>query len=78
MPSEHTIATLNEKVDLLHATQQEALDKAFAASQLAIIHAQEETDAKIAFLSTNQGDAIKWVLGVIALIIAALLGHFGK
>jgi hypothetical protein len=85
MAVEHTVGTLAEKVDLLdrfyaerHASQQAALAKAFDASQLAIVHAREVTDAKIAALSGNQGDALKWIFAVILIVIAAILGHIWK
>ena len=85
MATEHTISTLNEKVDLLHAfyaerqeRQQEALAKAFDAAQLAVQHAKEVTDTKIAALGRNQHDALKWFFGIIAVAIAAALGHFSK
>ena len=85
MGIEHTVSTLNEKVDLLdrfyaerHASQQAALVKAFDASQLAIVHAREVSEAKIAALSGNQGDALKWMAGIITGALIALAGHYWK
>ena len=71
-------ALLKQLYDERYASQQVALDKAFLASQLAIVHAREVSDAKIAALGGNQHDAIKWVAGVIGIVIAWALGHFQK
>ena len=85
MAIEHTVDTLNEKLDLLdrfyaerHAAQLEAVRKAFDAAQLAVQHAREVTDAKISSLSANQGDALKWMAGIIAGALIALAGHYWK